>query len=113
MEERLADKNAIIGFLSARIISKPPDLQKNKRSDNDHVNNKSDYDVLPLKKSSDDRTENVIIIDDSMLNNVNSRKLSKSKKEEVLNFPGATSTDIINKIDDILEDKSRSLIVKY
>ena len=45
------------------MISKPPDLQKNKRSDsgqvNSQVNNKSDYDdnydELPLKKSSDER----------------------------------------------------------
>ena len=29
----------------------------NTRSDNGQVNNKSDYDVLPLKKSSDDKTK--------------------------------------------------------
>ena len=97
--------------VSAQIISKSPDLQKNKRSDNGQVNNKSDYDGLPLKKSSDDRTKNVIIIGDSMLNNVNSCGLSKSKKVEVSNFLGATSTDIFNKMDDILEDKPQSLIV--
>ena len=44
----------------------------------------------------------VIIIGDSMLNNINNRGLSKSKKVEVLNFPGATSKDIIGKIDDVL-----------
>ena len=49
------------------MISKPPDLQKNKRSDsgqvNGQVNSKSDcddnydddYDDLPLKKPSDER----------------------------------------------------------
>ena len=46
-----------------------------------------------------------------MLNNVNSRGLSKSKKVEVSNFPGPTNTDIFNKMDDILGDKSQSLIV--
>ena len=101
MEKQLADKNTIIDYLLAQIISKPPDLQKNKRSDNGQVNNKSDCDVLPLKKSSYDRTKNVIIIGDSRLNNVNSCKLSKSKKVEVLNFPGATSTDIVNNMDGI------------
>lgn len=35
----------------------------------------------------------------------------KSKKLEVLSFPGATSTDIVNKIDDILVDKPQSFIV--
>ena len=86
LEKQLADKNPIIDFLSAQIISKPPDLQKNKRSDNGQVNNKSDYGSLPLKKSSDDRTKNAIIIGDP--------GLSKSKKVEVLDFPGAASTDI-------------------
>ena len=57
-----------------------------------------------MKKSGDDIKKNVII-------NVNGRGLSKSKKVEALNFPGATSTDIVNKIDDILEDKPQSLIV--
>ena len=64
-----------------------------------------------MKKSSDDGTKNVVIIGDSMLNNVNSCGLSKSKKVEVSNFLGATSTDIFNKMDDILEDKPQSLIV--
>ena len=36
-----------------------------------------------------------------MLNNVNGGGLSKSKKFEVINFPGATSTDIVQKINDI------------
>ena len=47
-----------------------------------------------------------------MLNNASSCGLSKSKRLEVLNFPGATSTDIVNKRDDILVDKSQSLIVQ-
>ena len=83
---------------SAQIISKPPDLQKSKRSDNGQVNNKSDYDGLPLKKTQ------------SMLNNVSG--LSKSKNAEVLNFLGATSTDTVNKMDDVLEDKSLSLTLR-
>ena len=99
-----------MNFLLAQIIFKPPDLQKNIRIDNGQANNKSDYDGLPLKKSSDDRTKKVIIIGDSMLYNVNSRGLSKSKKIEVLIFPKATSTDIVNKKYDILEDKPQSLI---
>ena len=51
LEKQLTDKNTIIDFLSAQIISKPPDIQKNmnKRSDYGQVDNKSDYDVLPVK----------------------------------------------------------------
>ena len=56
-----------------------------------------------MKKSINDKTKKeVIIIGDSMLNNINNRGLSKSKKVEVLNFQGATSSDIIGKIDDVL-----------
>ena len=40
-----------------------------------------------------------------MLNNINSKGLSKSKKVDVLNTLGATSSDIVDKIDDVLEGK--------
>ena len=46
-----------------------------------------------------------------MLNNINSWGLSKSKKVEVLNFTGATSNDIVGKIDDVLDQNPESLIV--
>ena len=47
-----------------------------------------------------------------MLNNLNSRGLSKSKNVEVINFPRATSTDIVKNIDKILENQQpKSLIV--
>ena len=45
-----------------------------------------------------------------MLSNVNSPGLSKSKSVEVMNFPGATSTVIVEKID-ILENQPKSSIV--
>ena len=37
----------------------------NTRSDNGQVNTKSHHDVLPLKKFSDDKTKNVMIVGDS------------------------------------------------
>ena len=46
-----------------------------------------------------------------MLNNVNGRGLSKLKKVEVINFPGVTSTDIVEKINDILKHHAKSLVV--
>ena len=47
-----------------------------------------------------------------MLNNVISCGLSKSKNVEVINFPGATSTDIVKNIDKILENQlPKSLMV--
>ena len=46
-----------------------------------------------------------------MLSNIKSRRLCKSKKVDVLNFSGATSEDILTKIDDVLDEKLTSLIV--
>ena len=47
-----------------------------------------------------------------MIANVNSGGLPKSKKVELLNFREATSTNIVNKVDDILEDKTQSSTVQ-
>ena len=57
------------------------------------------------------KSKNVVIIADSMLNNINGKRLSKSKKVDVLNITGATSGDIVDKIDDVLKGKPESLIV--
>ena len=46
-----------------------------------------------------------------MLNNINDKGLPKSKNVDILNIPGATSGDIADKIDDVLEGKPESLIV--
>ena len=40
-----------------------------------------------------------------MLNNVNSRGLSKSENVKFISFPGATSIDIVENIDRILENQ--------
>ena len=40
----------------------------------------------------------VVVIGDSMLNNISNRGLLETKKFDVLNFRGATSTDILQKL---------------
>ena len=54
----------------------------------------------PLSKN-DNKKKEVIVIGDSMLNNVNSRGLSKSKNVEILKHPGATSKNIMENLDDV------------
>ena len=54
------------------------------------------------KKSIEDLLNETVAIDDSMLHSINSRGLSKSKEVDVLNFPGATSSGVLTKIDDVL-----------
>ena len=46
-----------------------------------------------------------------MLNNINNCGLSKTKKVNVLNITGATSTSILTKIDDVLDKKPESIII--
>ena len=41
---------------------------------------------------------------------INNWGLSKSKEVDVLNFPGATSADVLTKIDDLVKKKPTSLI---
>ena len=48
------------------------------------------------------KRKNVVIIRDSMLNNINGKRLSKVS---ILNIPKATSGDLVHKIDDVLEGK--------
>ena len=105
LEKQLADKNAIIEFLSAQIISKPPDKTRkdssnnyrHRSNDNDRlVTNGNNQDDAPNEKSSNDgRTKEVVVIGDSMLNNVSSRGLSKSKNVEVINFPGVIALTLL------------------
>ena len=46
-----------------------------------------------------------------MLKNINIRELSKSKKVSVSNLPGATSEDILDKIENTLTTHPDTLIV--
>ena len=59
---------------------------------------------------SNKKSKNVVIMGNSMLDNINGKGLFKSKKVNVLNIPGATSSDIVDKVDDVLEGKPESLI---
>ena len=61
----------------------------------------------------DGRPKEVIVIGDSVLNNINSRGLSKSKTVEVISFPGATSTDIVENIDKFLENQQPKCLIVH
>ena len=73
----------------------------------DILNNQNNFE----EKGIEDLSNKVVPLGDSMLNNINSCGLSKSKEVDVLNFPGATSSDVLTKIDDVLNKKHTSLIV--
>ena len=73
----------------------------------DILNNQNNFE----EKGIEDLSNKVVPLGDSMLNNINSCGLSKSKEVDVLNFPGTTSSDVLTKIDDVLNKKPTSLIV--
>ena len=73
----------------------------------DILNNQNNFE----EKGIEDLSNKVVPLGDSMLNNINSCGLSKSKEVDVLNFPGTTSSDVLTKIDDMLNKKPTSLIV--
>ena len=115
LEKQLPEKNTIIDFLTAQLVANPQDISKNKCSHNiikrNRINKDKNNDSLHEGKGIEDISNKVVIIVDSMLNNINSRGLSKSKAVDVLNFPGATSSNVLMKIDDLLNKKCTSLIV--
>ena len=53
----------------------------------------------------------IVVAGDSVLNGVNEKVLSKSHNVKVKNYPGATSEDILDKIDDLLKVKPDCLLV--
>ena len=68
-------------------------------SHNDNHKNKINKDKdNDTQLEKEDSSNKAVIISDSMLNNINSRGLSNTKKVDVLSVPGATSTDILTKL---------------
>ena len=59
------------------------------------------------------REKKVIVIDDSMLKNINRRRLSKSKNVEGLNLSRAININIVDIIGDALDDKTRIVNSSY
>ena len=112
LEKQLSKRNTIIDFLTTQLVANSQDISKSNCSHNiiqrNHINKDKNNDSLHEEKDIEDLSNKVVIIGDSMLNNINSRGLSKSKEEDVLNFPGATSADVLTKINDVLNEKSAS-----
>ena len=79
------------------------DIQHDKKQTNSNIKN----------SNSEEQQEKVktVEIGDSMLNDVNEKGLSKLRKVKVKNYPGATSEDILDKIDDLLKVKPDCLLV--
>ena len=109
MEKQVSEKNTIIDFLTKQLVANSHDVSKSKCSHNiikrNGINKDKNNDSLHEEKGIEDLWNKVVVADDSMLNNINSRGLSKSKELDVLNFPGTTNSDVLTEIDDVLNKK--------
>ena len=56
------------------------------------------------------KNKKAIVIGDYMVNNINERELTKSKKVLVRSFPGAMSEKILEEMDEIIKEKPDSII---
>ena len=118
LERQVTEKDAIISFLSKQLINKNHYGDScNGTTVNDHngsfqekaeiINNN-----FPLgQDKKENKAKNAIIVDDSMLNNINSRGRSKSKKVSVSSHPGATTEDILSAVEESLKTNPDTLIV--
>ena len=114
-EKKLAEKDAIIDFLlnqkvhneidNTRFIIKVSnsDIQSDKKTTNSNIKNSNNEEKQQKKK--------IVVTGDSMLNDMNEKRLSKSHNVKVVNYPGATSEEILDKIDDLLKVKPGCLLV--
>ena len=88
------EKNAVISYLTTQLTTKSqntvnqncPNIDIKKEPEIRNSNKVNDITVEICNK----KTKNVVTIGDSMLNNIEGRGLSKSKKVYILNIPGAT-----------------------
>ena len=116
LENQLTEKNAVISYLTTQLVTKSQNISVNQNSRN--VGHKKEPQISYNHKLNNllveiycKKSKNVVAFRNSMLNNINRSGLSKSKKVDVLNIPGATSGDAVDKIDDVLEGKPELLIV--
>ena len=102
LEIQLSENNTIVDFLTLKISKSNCShniIQRN------HINKDRNNDSLHEEKDIEGLSNKVVIIGESMLNNINNSGLSKSKEVDVLNFPRATSADVLTKIGDVLNKK--------
>ena len=53
----------------------------------------------------------MIVTGDSLLNNISEKRLNKTHKVRVINFPGGTSEKVKDQLDDLIKGKPGDLIV--
>ena len=118
LERQILEKDNVINFLTKQLANNNKNHQDSPANTDklqhhyrnfEELNSSCDNEV-PLEQCNEKgskKRENVIIIGDSMLNNINSRGLSKSKKVTFINHPGATSDVIEEELEATVKENSK------
>ena len=118
LERQILEKDNVINFLTKQLANNNKNHQDSPANTDklqhhyrnfEELNSSCDNEV-PLEQCNEKgskKRENVIIIGDSMLNNINNRGLSKSKKVTFINHPGATSDVIEEELEATVKENSK------
>ena len=121
LENELKQKDSVIKFLTKKlvkdncqVVSKGINANVSLVQSND--SEESSDDSKMIKNSCNGANEQfkkrkIIIIGDSLLNDINEKGLSKNHSVNVNNIPGGTSDVILDKLDYFLKNKPDGLIV--
>ena len=118
LERQILEKDNVINFLTKQLANNNINHQDSPANANklrhncrnfEELSSSCDNDVLleQCNEKKSKKRENTIIVGDSMLNNINSRGLSKSKKVTVINHPGATSDVIEEELEATVKENSK------
>ena len=115
LEKQLAEKDAIIDFLLNQKVQNEIDnttfISKVSNSDIQREKNPTNSNIKNLNSEEKQEKVKTVVTGDSILNSMNEKGLSKSHSVNVKSYPGATSEDILDKINNLLKVKPDCLLV--
>ena len=121
LENELKSKDAIIEYLTKQLFlsnSKKSQMKNDKCSlnetfngDNSFYDNESSDESNMDKDKTAKQKKRMVITGNSNLNGIHEKGMSKNHREKVNNFPGGTSTTILENIDQLEKSKPDCLIV--
>ena len=118
LEKELIEKDAIINFLLKqknytssvnKTVTENDEISKTERgnpSPSSNLKQKRETQTEPLS-----RKNRIVLTRDSMVNGISETSFSVNHKVKIVNFPSGTSEKILEKLDDIIKEKTDNLIV--
>ena len=120
LESELKSKDTIIEFLTKQLLSSSQksqmeinnnNLKETFSSNKSIIKNESSDESSFKKDKTKEQKKRVVITEDSMLNGIHDKGLSKNHTVKINNFSGGTSETVLENIDETLKSKPDCLIV--